>query len=52
VPKEGHARDAQSIMAFAEAHLAAYKRPREIIFMDSLPRTANGKVTRRKLAQR
>ncbi|MDR3498653.1 MAG: AMP-binding protein [Parvibaculum sp.] len=52
VPKEGHARDAQSIMAFAEAHLAAYKRPREIIFMDSLPRTANDKVTRRKLAQR
>jgi acyl-coenzyme A synthetase/AMP-(fatty) acid ligase len=33
-------------------HLAAYKCPREIIFIDTLPRTANGKVKRRDLAQR
>ena len=52
VVKEGQMADAKSVLDFAEAHLAAYKRPREIVFVDSLPRTANGKVTRRKLAQR
>lgn len=50
--KEGQVTDAKSILDFAHAHLAAYKRPREIIFVDSLPRTPNGKVIRRKLAQR
>ncbi|MDG4583448.1 MAG: hypothetical protein P9E67_05085, partial [Candidatus Competibacter sp.] len=37
--------------AHAHAHLAGYKCPREIIFIDSLPRTANGKVRRRDLAR-
>lgn len=39
------------LLAFAHAHLAAYKCPREIIFTDALPRTANGKVRRRDLAR-
>ena len=29
--------------------LAAYKRPREVFFVDALPRTPNGKVARRLL---
>lgn len=36
---------------FAESRLAAYKCPREWRFVSSLPRTANGKVQRKKLAE-
>jgi len=42
---------AAPLLAFTHEHLAAYKCPREIIFTDSLPRTANGKVRRRDLAR-
>lgn len=50
VPKDASEPDAASILAHAEKRLAAYKRPREIVFVESLPRTANGKVVRRALA--
>jgi acetyl-CoA synthetase len=35
-----------ALKAHAEANLAAYKRPREIVVVESLPRTANGKIKR------
>jgi long-chain acyl-CoA synthetase len=37
------------IAEFAKARLAAYKRPRLIRFVDSLPTTSSGKIMRRKL---
>jgi len=49
VPREGSARDPGSILAYAETRLAAYKRPREVIFLDRLPRTPNGKLLRKAL---
>ncbi len=52
VPREGAAPDAESLIKWAVTQLAAYKCPREIIFVESLPRTANGKVMRRALAGR
>lgn len=51
VPKEASEPDAASILAWADARLAAYKRPREVVFVSGLPRTANGKVMRRALAR-
>jgi len=42
--------DAETVTAFASEHLAAYKCPREVFFLDALPRTANGKVKRNALA--
>jgi acyl-coenzyme A synthetase/AMP-(fatty) acid ligase len=51
VPKDPDEADAGPILAFAEDQLAAYKRPREVIFATELPRTANGKVQRRRLAE-
>ena len=51
VPKEASEPDAASILNWAVERLAAYKCPREIVFVDSLPRTANGKVMRRALAR-
>lgn len=41
--------EAEALIAHARQHLAPYKVPREIVFVTSLPRTANGKVMRRAL---
>ncbi len=46
VVSKGDTRDGDAIKAFAATHLAAYKCPREIVFVDALPRTANGKIKR------
>ncbi|WP_034430045.1 AMP-binding protein, partial [Candidatus Contendibacter odensensis] len=51
VPFDPDEIDAAPLLAHAHVHLAAYKCPREIIFTDTLPRTVNGKVRRRDLAQ-
>lgn len=50
VPSEGAPKNAAAVKAFASEHLAAYKVPREIVFVDRLPRTPNGKVQRKALA--
>ena len=52
VAKEGAPRDAEAIRRFAAERLAFYKRPREIVFLDALPRTANGKIKRAELKAR
>lgn len=51
IPKEASEPDAASILKWAADRLAAYKCPREVIFVENLPRTANGKVMRRALAR-
>ncbi|MBS4047269.1 MAG: AMP-binding protein [Alphaproteobacteria bacterium] len=51
VLREGMTAEAGDLGRFAEARLAAYKCPREWRFVPSLPRTANGKVQRKKLAE-
>ncbi len=38
--------DQAEIENFAAERLAAYKRPRAIVVVDALPRTANGKIMR------
>jgi len=43
--------DAEAILAFARERLAAYKCPRSVVFVDTLPRTAHGKVKRSELAR-
>lgn len=42
----GAAADTSGLEAFAAERLAAYKRPRAIVFVEALPRTANGKIMR------
>ena len=46
IAREGAPRDAEGIKQFAAGRLAAYKCPREVVFLDALPRTANGKLRR------
>jgi 2-aminobenzoate-CoA ligase len=49
VLREGAGRDAESLRAFVKSELAPYKCPREIVFLDALPRTATGKLQRFRL---
>jgi len=49
VAADGAPRDASAIKDFANKNLAAYKIPREIVFVDRLPRTPNGKIQRKAL---
>ncbi len=50
VAKPDAPHDAEGIKGLAARELAAYKRPREVVFVDQLPRTANGKLKRAALA--
>lgn len=43
--------DADAVLAHAATKLAAYKRPKQVFFVDSLPRSANGKLLRRTLGK-
>ena len=43
--------DEDDLLEYAREHLAAYKLPRELTFVDQLPRTASGKVIRSQVKQ-
>jgi malonyl-CoA/methylmalonyl-CoA synthetase len=45
----GDERDAERLLAFAAEQLAPFKRPRQLRFVDSLPRNALGKVVKHEL---
>jgi len=45
----GEALSEADILAHCGAHLAAYKRPRAVVFIEALPRNANGKLRRSEL---
>ncbi len=51
VAKPGSAPDEAALLAHCAEHLAAYKRPRKIVFVSEIAHTANGKVSRRMLPQ-
>jgi long-chain acyl-CoA synthetase len=50
--KPGLELDADELIAFCKERLAAYKYPRQVEFVDELPKTASGKVLRRQLRDR
>ena len=47
--KPGETTDEESIVAHCRAHLAAYKVPRQVQFVDDVPKTSTGKIMRREL---
>lgn len=49
VLREGASANEEAILAHCRDHLAAYKRPRAIVFVDALPRNRNGKLVRASL---
>ncbi|GAA4852377.1 fatty-acid--CoA ligase FadD5 [Actinomycetospora corticicola] len=53
VPRAPHdAPTDAEVEAFAREHLAAYKRPRHVRYVDALPRNAGGKVVKKALRER
>ncbi|WP_328387582.1 acyl-CoA synthetase [Nocardia sp. NBC_00416] len=51
VPGPESKRDAQEIKDYVKANLARYKVPREVVFLDELPRNATGKLLRKPLTE-
>ena len=51
VLKPGATASAEDIMDWARGHMAAYKAPRKVSFMDQLPRTGSGKLMWRALQE-
>ncbi|CAB4863891.1 MAG: AMP-binding protein [Actinobacteria bacterium] len=51
VLESGSKATAEDLTAHVKAELARYKVPREIIFLDELPRTATGKILRRRIIE-
>jgi len=51
VPRPGATLDAGAVVAHARAHLAGYKVPRSVSFLEELPRTGSGKVLKRVLRE-
>jgi len=39
------------VKAYVKKRLAGYKVPRDVVFVDALPRNATGKVLKRELEQ-
>ncbi|MFB4164274.1 class I adenylate-forming enzyme family protein [Alteribacillus sp. JSM 102045] len=44
VKKEGASITEEEVIDYCKQHLASYKKPRKVIFVDDLPRTPSGKV--------
>ncbi|MEJ2747828.1 MAG: AMP-binding protein, partial [Anaerolineae bacterium] len=51
VRKEGATATEEEIIAWAKENMAAYKYPREIVFRDTLPMNATGKILKTELRQ-
>jgi fatty-acyl-CoA synthase len=51
VPKSGASVDEGEIKDYVKSNLARYKVPREVEFLDELPRNATGKVLKRELKE-
>ncbi len=50
VPRPGASLTVESVLAFCRTDLAAYKRPRDVVFVSDLPKTSSGKIMRRSLS--
>jgi long-chain acyl-CoA synthetase len=49
IAREGTSPEAGKIIDYCREHLAAYKVPRAVQFVDDFPKTSSGKIMRRKL---
>jgi len=49
VPKAGHALDEGQVLAHCNEHLAGFKAPKRVVFVDALPKNPSGKLLKRDL---
>jgi acyl-CoA synthetase (AMP-forming)/AMP-acid ligase II len=52
VPRNGAELDEEQIQAYVKQNLARYKVPRDVLFVEELPRNATGKILKRELRER
>ena len=52
IAKTGMTADEDTICAFCREHLASYKVPRRVVFVESFPQNALGKIQKAKLRER
>jgi fatty-acyl-CoA synthase len=52
VPRAGAALTREAVLALFAQRLARYKHPRDVVFLETLPRTAMGKVQKHELRRR
>ena len=52
VVRAGHAITADEVADYCRRELADYKRPRQVVFLDELPRNPTGKILKRELRDR
>lgn len=50
--REGQSASDADLMAFANGKLANYKAIRQVVFVESIPKTASGKILRRQFKER
>jgi fatty-acyl-CoA synthase len=51
VPRPGARQDVEEIKLYVKNNLARHKVPRDVVFVDELPRNATGKLLRRVLVE-
>lgn len=51
VLNQGAELSADEVIAYCREHIASYKRPRHVVFVDTLPRNASGKILKRQLRE-
>jgi fatty-acyl-CoA synthase len=51
VSRPGATQDGEEIKLYVKTNLARYKAPRDVVFLDELPRNATGKLLRRVLTE-
>jgi fatty-acyl-CoA synthase len=51
VAKPGAELDEAAVLAFCNTHLASFKAPKRIVFVDALPKNPSGKLLKRELRQ-
>jgi fatty-acyl-CoA synthase len=49
VPKAGEAVDEQGVLAHCAQHLAGFKVPKRVVFVQALPKNPSGKLLKREL---
>jgi fatty-acyl-CoA synthase len=49
VVKDGHALDEAAVLAHCAQHLAGFKTPKRVVFVDALPKNPSGKLLKRHL---
>ncbi|HEY3020057.1 MAG TPA: acyl-CoA synthetase [Solirubrobacteraceae bacterium] len=52
VPRDGKSLDEKQVKSYVKENLANYKVPKQVVFIDELPRNATGKVLKKDLVER